>query len=117
MVQAAVLRCPLERDEVDGLLDDADRRPVAPRVDADGAELLLGEVAALAAEADALLNLADRRRERESLVLRHLEEMEREPLRRAAADPGQARQLRDEVVDGRAEHCRRVLPGPVTIGP
>ncbi len=82
---------------------------VAPRVEADRAELLLGEVPALAAEADALLHLADRRRERERLLLRHLQEVEREPLRRAAADAGQARQLRDEVVDGRAEHGRRVL--------
>src|SRR5262249_48732351 len=96
--------------------DDADRRPVAARVDADRAELLLGEIAALAAEADALLHLGDRRCERERLVFRHLQEVEREPLRRAPADAGEPRQLRDEVVDGRAEHCRRVLSGPVTIG-
>src|SRR5581483_9721058 len=109
VVEAAVLRGPLERDEVDGLLDDADRRAVAARVEADRAELLLGEVAALAAEADALLHLADRRRERERLLLRHLEDVEGEPLRRPAADPRQARQLGDEVLDGRAEHGRRVL--------
>ena len=62
VVEAAVLRRPLERDEVDRLLDDADRRPVAPRVEADRAQLVLGEVAALAAEADALLHLLDRAR-------------------------------------------------------
>jgi hypothetical protein len=31
--------------------------------------------------------------------------MEREPLCRAAADAGQARQLRDEVLDGGAQHA------------
>ena len=34
--------------------------------------------------------------------------MEREPLRGAAADSGQPRQLRDEVVDGGAQHRRSV---------
>src|SRR5919202_3326998 len=52
VVEAAELVRPLERDEVDGLLDDADESVVAARVDADRAELLLGEVAALTAEAD-----------------------------------------------------------------
>jgi hypothetical protein len=32
--------------------------------------------------------------------------MERQPLRSPAADPGQLRQLRDEVLDGGAEHAR-----------
>ena len=53
VVEAAVLVRPLEREHVDGLLDDADHRAVAPRVGADAAELLLGEVAALAARPDA----------------------------------------------------------------
>src|SRR5258706_594467 len=66
VIEAAVFRRPLERDEVDGLLDDADRGLVTPRVDADGADLLLGEVAALAAEANSLLHFANRCRERES---------------------------------------------------
>ena len=56
------------------------------------------------AEADALLHLVDRVGERERLGLRDLEDVEREPLRRAAADAGQPRQLRDEVLDGGAEH-------------
>ena len=79
---------PLERDDVDRLLDDADDGAVAACVGADRAELLLGEVAALAAEADALLHLLDRARERERLLLRGREEVEREPLRGARADPG-----------------------------
>ena len=83
VVEAAVLARPLERDEVDGLLDDADRRAVATGVEADRAQLVLGEVAALAAEADALLHVHDRRRERERFLLRALQEMEGEPLRGA----------------------------------
>ena len=70
VVDAAVLVRLLERDEVGGLLDDADDRVVAAGVEADAAELLLGQVAALAAEADALLRLADRLGERERLLLR-----------------------------------------------
>src|SRR5918994_5417449 len=35
--------------------------------------------------------------------------MERQALRGARPDPRQPRQLRDEVVDGRAEHSRSVL--------
>ena len=69
VVEAAVLVRALERDHVDRLLDDADDGAVAARVEADRAELLLGQVAALAAEADALLHLLDRRRERERLLL------------------------------------------------
>ena len=106
VVEAAVLVGALERDHVDGLLDDADDRAVAAGVEADPAELLLGQVAALAAEANALLHLLDRRRQRERLVLRRREDVEREPLRGARADPRQARQLRDEIVHRRAEHAR-----------
>ena len=60
VVEPAVLVRPLEREHVDGLLDDADDRAVAPRVRADAAELLLGQVAALAARPDALLDVGDR---------------------------------------------------------
>jgi hypothetical protein len=94
---------PLEREEIDRLLDDADERAVAARVLADGAELLLGQVAALTAEPDPLLYLADCVGERERLLLRHAQEMESKPLRRPRPDPREARQLRDQIVDERAE--------------
>src|SRR5262249_47970682 len=55
-------------------------------------------------EADALLHLLDRRRERQGLVLRALQEMECEPLRGARADAGEPRQLGDQVVDGGGGH-------------
>ena len=80
MVEAAVLVRPLERDHVDRLLDHADNGAVAACVEADHAELLLGQVAALAAEADALLHFLDRVRERDCLVLLRREDVEREPI-------------------------------------
>ena len=79
---------------------------VAPCVRADPAELLLGQVAALAAEAHALLHLLDRGCERERFVLAALEDVEGEPLRRARADARQPGELRDEIVDRGAEHRR-----------
>src|SRR5262245_18079001 len=108
MVEAAVLRRALERDEIGRLLDYADHRVIAAGVAADRARLLLGEVAALAAEADALLHLVDRLGERERLLLRHLQQVEGESLRRARADPRQPRQLRDEVVDRGGQHRHTV---------
>ena len=60
---------------------------------------------------DALLHLGDRLGERERLLLRDREQVERQPLRGARADPGQARQLRDEVVDGGAQHGGRLVIG------
>ena len=117
VVQAAIFVRAFQRHEVRRLLDDADERAVAPLVAADLAALLLGQVPALAAEADALLDLVDRRRESLRLVTRDAEQVEREPMRGARADSGQARELRDEVLDGRREHVRIVpwgvgLPAP-----
>ena len=65
---------------------------------------LLGEVAALTAEADPLLGLPDRLREGDRLLLRRAQEMEREPLRGARADARQAGQLGDQVVDDGTLH-------------
>jgi hypothetical protein len=64
VVAAVVLVRPLDRDNVAGLLDDADQRRVAALVLADRAPRALGEVEADLAEADALLDVADRLRER-----------------------------------------------------
>ena len=117
VVEATVLVRPLEREDVDGLLDDADHRPVAARVGANAAERLLGQVAALAARTDSRLDLRDRRADGVRLVGGRREDVEREPLRRARADPGKAGELRDEVVDRGAQHGSSVpsLParGPI----
>src|SRR5262245_60316871 len=86
VVEPAVLRRPLERDEVDRLLDDADDGAVAARVAEDLADVLLGQVPALAAETDSLLDLLDRERERIRFFLGDAEEMERESLGRPHPD-------------------------------
>ena len=59
---------PLEREDVGRLLDDADHRPVATSVGADAAELVLGQVAALAAGPHPRLDVGDRVAERVRLV-------------------------------------------------
>jgi hypothetical protein len=70
VVEAPVLVRALDGDEVGRLLDDADHRPVAPRVQADLTHVFLSEVPALAAEADALLDLRDGGGEGACFVLR-----------------------------------------------
>jgi hypothetical protein len=60
VVEPAELGRPLDRDQVDRRLDHADQGVVAAAVEADRADLVLGQVPALAAEADALLHLGDR---------------------------------------------------------
>ena len=60
VVAAAILVRSLERDHIGGLLDDADHRGVAALVLADPTARALGEVAADLAQADPLLDVADR---------------------------------------------------------
>src|SRR4029450_7008351 len=87
---------------------------VAPGVTADLTGLFLGPVPAVDAEPHALLRLLERRGELQRLVARRAQQVEREAVRCARPDAGQPRQLRDEVVDRRAEHAAIV---PVCIGP
>jgi hypothetical protein len=110
VVEAPIFVRPLERDEVGRLLHDADERAIPPLVATDLAALLLGQIPAFGAEADAVLHVADRVRERLCFVLRDTQEVEGEAVRRSRADSGQSRQLRDEVLDGRGEHGR-IVPG------
>ena len=104
VVQAAELARPLDRDEVDRLLDHADHRVIAASVAADRTDFLLGQVPALVAEAHTLLDVLDRRGERKRLVLRSLQEVEGEPVGRSRTHAGQARELGDEVFHSGAEH-------------
>src|SRR5215213_2333364 len=83
VVEAAELVRPLDGDDVGGLLDDADHRPVAAVVLADRAARAFGEVEADLAEADLLLHLADRVGERQRVVVGGTEHVEGEALRGA----------------------------------
>jgi hypothetical protein len=100
----------LDRDHVARLLDDADQGAVAAFVLADRAARALGEVEADLAQADALLDVADRLRERVRVVGRRAQDVEREPLRRAVADAGELAELGDEPLEGRGEQAALPLP-------
>ena len=101
VVAPAVLVRALDRDDVAGLLDDADQARVAPLVLADPAARLVGEVEAHLAQADALLDLADRVGERVGVLGRGAQDVERQPLRGALPDARQLAELGDEALDGR----------------
>src|SRR5262249_39180583 len=70
-----------------------------------GPDRARGEAPALAAKADSLLDVLDRRGERKRIVSRRREEVEGEPLRRTGTDAGETRELRDKVLHGRAQHA------------
>ena len=86
VVAPAVLVRALDRDDVARLLDDADEPRVAALVLADPAARPVGEVEADLAEADPLLDLADRVGERVGVLGVDAQDVEREPLRGALAD-------------------------------
>jgi hypothetical protein len=101
VVAPAVLVRALDRDDVARLLDDADDRRVAPLVLADAAALLVGQVEAHLAQADALLDLADRVGQRGGVLGVGAQDVEGEALRRALPDPRQLPELGDQALDGR----------------
>src|SRR6202035_448810 len=70
VVDAVVLVRALHRDHVAGLLHDADQPVVAPRVLADAAARLVGEVEADLAQPDLLLDLPDRLGQRRGVLAR-----------------------------------------------
>ena len=101
VVAPAVLVRALDRDDVAGLLDDADEARVAALVLADATARRVGEVEADLAQPDALLDLADRVRERGRVLGRGAQDVKRQPLRRARADPRQLAELGDQPLDRR----------------
>jgi hypothetical protein len=101
----------LDGDHVARLLDDADRGRLAPLVLADAAGGLGGEVEADLAVADRLLDLADGIGQRKRLLLGRAEDVEREPLRGALPDAGQARELGDQTIDRGCEQTAKRISG------
>jgi hypothetical protein len=99
VVEPVELVRALHGDDVAGLLDHADQALVAALVGADAADRLVGEVEADLAKADFLLDLADRVGQGEAFIFGHSEYVEGEPLRGAAADAGQLRELGDQTFD------------------
>jgi hypothetical protein len=117
VIAAVELPRALDRDQVARLLDYADRRRLAALVLADAAGGLGGEVEADLAVADGLLDLADGVGQRERLLVGRAEDVEREPLRGALPDAGQARELGDQTVDRRCEQTGKRISGVGRFGP
>jgi hypothetical protein len=99
----------LDRDHVGRLLDHADHLRIAAFIGADPATRPVREVEAGLAQPDSLFDLGDRARERERLLVARPEQMERQPLRRTATDPGQFRQLGDQSLYGRGVDAQRTV--------
>jgi hypothetical protein len=66
--------------------------------------------------ADGLLDLADGVGQRERLLVGRAEDVEREPLRGALPDAGQARELGDQTVDRRCEQTGKRISGVGRFG-
>ncbi len=89
----------LDAQDVDGVLDDADQRGIAPRVEANRARHWLGQGATVRAGPDAFARLDDRLGQLAHGSFFALHEVQRQPFRRARADAGQTAQRGEQFVD------------------
>src|SRR5215469_14356535 len=113
MVAAAELADLLNRRDVLGLLNDADHRGIASRVPADAALLLLGDVAASAAEPHPLEHLEQRGGQPAHVRRVRGQQVEGDALGALRPDARQLAELVDEVLDDAFVHLRtsRAPPG------
>lgn len=91
-------------DNIGGLFDHADGARVARGIQTDRAQVLFGQIEALAAEADCLLDLDERMSQRQRLLGRNFQQMEGQALGSLWTHPRKLRQLIDEFLDGGTEH-------------
>ena len=104
---------PLEREDVERLLDDAQPGLVAAVVATDQAERRITDVEAAFAEDDLLPDGDERRREGPGLGVGRAEQVVREPLRGLGPDAGQARERFDQPGDRLDQEARtRVVDMP-----
>ena len=115
MVAAAVLAGALHRQEIVRFLDDAEEASVAPRVVAETAGVLVGDVEARPAVDDLVLHRDERLGELAHFVGGALQEEEGQALRRLGPDPGEPL----ECVDQPRDRLRviRQRAGPTRPGP
>src|SRR6185437_15489435 len=111
VVAAAEPPGALDREQIVGLLHDADRPLLALRIGADPAGVPLGHVEADRAVHDQLLELGERLAQRGHLGRRPLQEEEGEPLGRLGPDAGQALQRVDQA-RYRLRVVRHYVPNP-----
>ena len=109
VVAAAEDARALDRLDVLGLLDDADRAGVAAHVAADGALVLFREVAADVAVAHASAHGVDRVDEARDVLGLRIQDVHGHALRGLRADARQLPELVDEVGQGAVVHVS-ILP-------
>ena len=104
---------PLQRQDVERLLDDAQAVVVASGVEADGAPRPGADVEAPVAEHDLVPDRDQRRREGTGLAVRGAQQVVGQPLRGLGPDAGQSRERLDEAGDRFDErgHARPQKPG------
>ena len=102
----------LNRHDVLGLLDHAQHRRVAALVAADGAQLRLGDVAALLAEAHAGLHRGNRVGQARHIGGVSVQDVKSDALSRLGAHTRQAAELVNEVL-----YCTLVHASPICRGP
>jgi hypothetical protein len=95
VIQPLVTPRALNGQDVERLLDNADRAVIAPFVRADHTWIDVGGVLAGGAEADALFNLEDRIREGLRFVLAGAQKVVGKPLGTFGTDAGETVQLLD----------------------
>src|SRR5258706_6996072 len=110
MVTAPELADLLNRRDVLGLLDDADHREIAPRVPADAALVLLGDVAADAAELHPLQHLDQRGGQAAYVGRISGQQVEGDALGALRPDARQLTELVDEVLNDAFVHLRTSRP-------
>src|SRR5215475_7254399 len=84
---------PLQRGQISWLLHYANERGIAPWIGANVTQFVLGQLAALPALADAVLDRSERIRQGVDLSPRGSQQMMRKPFRRLRPDAGQFAQL------------------------
>ena len=100
VVEALELAGPLEGEDVERLLDDAQPRCVAARVAADRAERRVADVEAALAEDDLVADGDERGGQRPRLGVGRAEEVVGQPLGGLRADAGQPGERLDQPRDG-----------------
>src|SRR6266567_87224 len=104
VIPAAELADLLDRRHVLRLLYHADHRRVPAHVQADPALVILGDVAAGAAELHLLGYLDQGRREAAHILRADRQQVKRDPLRALRADTGKLAKLVDQVLDDSLVH-------------
>src|SRR5262249_55915726 len=99
MVRPPKFASPLDRADVGRLLHDANGRGVTPRIPADRAELLFGEIEAARAGTHTLPERQQRVRQPATLIRRLPKQVIRESKRRLPTDTGKPGELGREIVD------------------